>query len=191
MILDGELRIREAVETDAAVMSEIQIRSFRAAYRGVVPASYLDGLDPGRWQEIWTRRVGERDGGRTVLVAEMDGEVVGFAYLGPSPDPDRAGDGHLFSIHLDPERRGRGLGASLMDEVVRLLALAGFGHATLWVMEANQPAQRFYRRLGWRPDGARRIEGLALEGEPGPSVEVVRFRRALDRAGTPSSKPGE
>ncbi len=177
---DGGLRIREAVEADAVAISEIHVRSFRSAYRELVPASYLAGLDPGRWQPVWRQRIGEQDGRRVVLVTEIDGEVAGFAYLGPSPDPDRAADGHLFSIHLDPERRGRGLGASLMKEVVHRLFLAGFEHATLWVMEANQSARHFYRRLGWSPDGAKRIERLALEGEPGPSVEVIRYRLSLD-----------
>ncbi len=175
---DGEPTIREAVETDAAAIAEIHVSSFRSAYRELVPASYLAGLDAGRWQPVWRKRIGEQDGHRVVLVAEIDGEVAGFAFLGP--DPDRADDGHLFSIHLDPERRGRGLGASLMKEVVHRLALAGFEHATLWVMEVNQTARDFYRRLGWSPDGTRRIERLALEGEPGPSVEVIRYRLSLD-----------
>ncbi|MEU6929538.1 hypothetical protein AB0A05_10295 [Streptomyces sp. NPDC046374] len=39
--------IREAAPSDAAAVAAVHIRSWRAAYRGLVPDAYLDSLDVG------------------------------------------------------------------------------------------------------------------------------------------------
>lgn len=52
----------------------------------------------------------------------------------------------------------------------------GYRTATLWVVEGNVGARRFYARAGWSTDGASRREALAAEGEAGEMVTVVRYR---------------
>jgi hypothetical protein len=60
--------------------------------------------------------------------------------------------------------------------VAALDALAGFGfgEATLWVLDANERARRFYEAGGWSTDGAAKID----DSHGFPIVEV-RYRRAL------------
>jgi GNAT superfamily N-acetyltransferase len=50
----------------------------------------------------------------------------------------------------------------------------GFREATLWVIEANPRARRFYEREGWHPDGVERREEI---GEV--EVTEVRYRRGI------------
>ena len=50
---------------------------------------------------------------------------------------------------------------------------AGYGCITLWVLEANARARRFYQRAGFIPDGARHV----LDDLGG--VTEIRYRRAL------------
>lgn len=52
------------------------------------------------------------------------------------------------------------------------LARRGLAGCTLWVLEENAPARRFYERLGMRTDGGRRMY-------PGTAVPEVRYRLAL------------
>jgi ribosomal protein S18 acetylase RimI-like enzyme len=51
-------------------------------------------------------------------------------------------------------------------------ARRGLPECTLWVLEENAPAQRFYERLGMRADGSRRTY-------PGTAVPELRYRLAL------------
>jgi ribosomal protein S18 acetylase RimI-like enzyme len=108
--------------------------------------------------------------------------VRGFVLAGPTPDDD--GDptitGQVLSIHVDPGAAGRGIGARLMAQAEGSLRAEGYAAATLWVVAENRRARRFYERLGWHVDGARRREVLAIEGEEGDEVEVVRYRLDLD-----------
>jgi hypothetical protein len=56
-----------------------------------------------------------------------------------------------------------------------LEALRGYPSATLWVLEDNLRARRFYEREGWILDGGRRDEAFL-----GVTVPEVRYRTTFD-----------
>lgn len=71
------------------------------------------------------------------------------------------------------------MGGALLQQAVSAFATAGYRAATLWVVSDNVGARRFYERSGWTPDGANQREPLAVEGEAGEAVTVLRYRRGL------------
>src|SRR4029450_11398219 len=100
--------VRPARIPDAPAMGRAVVRAWQAAYRGHMPDDYLDGLRAEDRAAYGGRRL-RRDGLRgTILVVERGGEVVGFAAVGPSPDPPGAGE--LYAINLDPDHWGAGTG---------------------------------------------------------------------------------
>jgi GNAT superfamily N-acetyltransferase len=144
--------LRPAVPGDAARLGQIFVCCWRSAYRGVVADEIIDGLDPAVVAGWWERLLAEHD----VVVAAEDGVPVGMARYGPDPDDGRCG--HLFSLYVDPDVSGKGVGRRLLAHVVAQLAAAGFATATLWVFAANERALRFYRAAGWKPTGEERVE---------------------------------
>jgi ribosomal protein S18 acetylase RimI-like enzyme len=86
-----------------------------------------------------------------VWVAEIDGEIVGYASLG---------DGFLTNLYVHPRHQRNGIGAALFAEA-RKFAADGF---RFWVFEANRDAIRFYERHGARTirttDGSQNEEKL-------------------------------
>jgi GNAT superfamily N-acetyltransferase len=82
-----------------------------------------------------------------------DDEMIGFAGAGASRDDD-AGErtGEIFAIYVMTEHWGGGAGPALMREAVEFLRKR-FYDATLWVLDTNARASRFYEKCGWRPDG--------------------------------------
>ena len=107
-----------------------------------------------------------------MLVAEDGGSVVGFASCGESRDA--AGEGELYAIYALPEAWGSGVGRALMAAALEALRASGFATASLWVLEDNPRARRFYEREGWTPDGGRRGEELL-----GVAITEVRYRFTL------------
>jgi ribosomal protein S18 acetylase RimI-like enzyme len=81
---------------------------------------------------------------------------VGIVTLGK--DPDRPRTGHIYSLYVHPEAQGQGVGARLVSAAIDGLESLGYSEASLWVFEANVRGRAFYKRLGWRPDGASRVE---------------------------------
>jgi ribosomal protein S18 acetylase RimI-like enzyme len=80
---------------------------------------------------------------------------VGTVLAGPDPD-DRA-LGHLARLNVAPERWAEGIGRRLYDAAMASMAEAGFPAATLWVLERNPRARRWYERLGWKLTDARKV----------------------------------
>jgi ribosomal protein S18 acetylase RimI-like enzyme len=147
------IRIREAEPRDAEAIARIHVRSWQAAYRGQLSDDYLDGLSV-RDRLEQHRMALETPGAHRTWVAEEDGRVVGFAVTGPSQDADAdERTGELYAVYLDPDRYGRGIGKRLCDHALADLRERGFRAATLWVLETNERARRFYEREGWFPDG--------------------------------------
>jgi GNAT superfamily N-acetyltransferase len=109
-------------------------------------------------------------------VAETpDGEVVAVADVLPSRDDDAdPATGEVPMIYALPRAWGSGAGRELMAAAVAGLREAGFAQVTLWVLDSNARARRFYERAGFVPDGATKTDVLA-----GATMTEVRYRRAL------------
>ncbi|MFC9848907.1 GNAT family N-acetyltransferase [Streptomyces sp. NPDC060223] len=166
---------------DCPRVSEIRIRGWQTAYKGLIPQPYLDALSVAEDTARRRERFG-RGGGQVVnLVAEQDGEVVGWVCHGPYRDGEvRTEDVELYAIYVHPDRVGGGAGSALLRESTRRCAVAGYERMLLWVLKENTPARRFYERAGFTPDGAE--EPFEADGA---AVPEVRYVRALTGAGTP------
>lgn len=177
----GNHLVRVATPDDAAAIARVHVDSFLATYPDLplTRRSAENGL-AGR-EAFWDDRLRSSDSRRSTIVMAEGDLVTGFAHLGASPDPDADPEvmGHVYSIHVSPDRTRLGHGTLLMTQSVRTLTEDGFRSASLWVVSANVAARRFYERLGWRPDGTRRLETLAVGDERGDVAEIVRYRSDL------------
>ena len=167
----GHRRIRLATVEDARAIAEVHVASWRDTYRGLLPDRYLDRLSVDE-REAQRREILEDPSGEWgTLVAEEDGRVIGFAAFGPSRDDDAPpGTGEIPAIYVAPEVVGTGVGRELFAEANAAMREAGFTRATLWVLEVNDRARRFYERAGWTWDGSTSSHDFDCANEP-----VVRY----------------
>jgi len=169
------MRIREAEPRDARGIAEVHVRSWQAAYRGQLTDDYLDGLSVEERLEQHRRSLEQPRAEWRTWVADDDGRVGGFAVTGPSEDADaEPSTAELYAIYLEPDRVGTGLGRGLLDHAIADLRERGFTVVTLWVLETNERARRFYEVAGWRADGAETGERVDCELRP-----TVRYRVEL------------
>jgi ribosomal protein S18 acetylase RimI-like enzyme len=107
---------------------------------------------------VYIDRFGSRDGDLGV-VAEAGGTALGVAWTRIIP-----AFGHLdpltpeLAIAVLPGWRGQGVGSRMMERLFEILRQKGYRKTSLSVQKDN-PAVRFYQRLGYtvsgeRPDGA-------------------------------------
>ncbi len=75
--------VRPATVADAPAMGQLVVRAWQAAYRGQMPDDYLNGLRAEERAAYWDGVLRREDRRGVILVAERDGEVVGFAAAGP------------------------------------------------------------------------------------------------------------
>jgi ribosomal protein S18 acetylase RimI-like enzyme len=88
-----------------------------------------------------------------LLVAERDGEVLGYAYAGVE-GPDymslRGPAGVLYDIMVAPTHRGYGVGRLLLEAILAALKARGAPRVVLSAAERNEVAQRLFARAGFR-----------------------------------------
>ena len=88
-----------------------------------------------------------------VLVAVRDDTVLGYTYAGIEGFDYmslRGPAGIVYDIVVDPEARGQGIGASLLEATIAALKERGAPRVVLSTAEQNEPAQRLFARAGFR-----------------------------------------
>jgi GNAT superfamily N-acetyltransferase len=170
------LRVRPAVPEDVDAVADVHVRSWQWAYAGLLPDDLLAGLRAEDRVPQWQRRVVSADPARALLLADMDGTVVGFVAVGAGREQVGGPEvGELMAIYLVPAVAGTGTGRALHDAGIAWLVDRGFAVARLWVLSANARACRFYEQMGWRADGEARVETIGVE------VEEIRYELDLTR----------
>jgi GNAT superfamily N-acetyltransferase len=165
--------LRPAIPDDAIAVARVHVRSWQAAYRTLLPDSYLDQLRPEDRAQTYDFAGHDPLVPRTVVATE-DGLIRGFATTRASSEPDLTNYGELCALYVDPDYWGRGLGVALVSAARSHLSSLGFRHAILWILAGNVRGERFYQIDGWAPDGQRKTDSMW-----GVTVSEVRYQREL------------
>ncbi|MQA01429.1 MAG: GNAT family N-acetyltransferase [Streptosporangiales bacterium] len=173
--------MRPALAADAPAIAHIQVRSWRAAFRELLPATALDSMTGEaareQYEQQWLQSVEQPPSSHhRVLTALARNTVTGFAAYGPSGDDDRWArtDAELYTLTVDPDHYHAGHGSRLLNATVDLLREDGYQTLSTWVFADDARYRGFLTSSGWAADGSRR--GLDLdELAPDTVAEQVRM----------------
>ena len=167
--------VRPAVLSDARGIAEVHVRSWQAAYRGLMPQDVLDALSiddrADRWRSIIADPHPLTIG---TLVAESDERIIGWVSFGAGRDEGTDAEGEVYGIYSDPGFWSRGVGHALIVAAEAALIAAGNRTGFLWVLDGNERADGFYERHGWAADGSTK-----LDERPGMTLRENRRVRRL------------
>ena len=168
------LIIRNATSIDAEAIARVHVRSWQQSYRDILPQEYLNNLSIERRTAAWIESFATTL--QQVVVAEINGQIVGFSGFGPCRD-DSAGptDFEIWALYLDSAFWSKGIGRQLWQASLNAIVDKGATRVTLWVLKDNQRAIRFYRAAGFQPenDSEKQIE------IGGVRLSEVRYSRRL------------
>jgi GNAT superfamily N-acetyltransferase len=175
----GTPRLRAGTEDDAEGLA----RAHHAAVRGTAAAFY-----PPEVVEAWARpsdaisgepfRRAIQGGDELFVVAEQEGQVVGFGSIVPTENEVRA-------VYIDPRVGRRGIGSQILGELERLARTRDI--RTLHLV-ASLNAEAFYVRHGYQV-----VERGVHRSSSGVAITCVRMRKSLIASdGSPETiRPGE
>lgn len=158
--------IRPATDADLLEVAEFHVEVWREAYAGLMDADFLRSLSVDRRLPEWQAARARGDGYRILVARAADGQFLGFGSA-----QEHGGEGplalELHTLNLKPEARGTGIAAAL------LARLLGDRPAFAWVVDGNDRAVEFYRKVGFELTAERRPD---LES----SVDDLRMIRGSD-----------
>lgn len=131
----------------------------------LVPRTAADQL---QWLEA-------RSGAHAVIVAEADGEVVGFASLSPFRDRPAYNSTVEDSVYVRADHRGTGVGGALLDELMTLAAQHGFHTVIARIVGGHDASIGLHQRHGFGIVGTEREVGRKF----GKWLDVVVMQRML------------
>lgn len=160
--------VRPAELADVDAISRICADGFRLTVHGLLDEAVIEERVELYYRPERLR--GELDpAGRDwqgYLVAEQDGVVVGTAGGGMVDDAI----GQLYVIYLDLDRRGEGIGTSLLDAVTEQQRALGATRQRVSVLADNVHGVPFYRARGFveigrhgYPDDDPKVDELQME----------------------------
>jgi len=156
--MNAMLTIREAVEADTALILEF--------IRKLADYERLSDAVAATEESLRRSMFGERRHAEALL-AEWDGRAAGMALFFHTYSTFRGRpDLWLEDLFVEPVHRGRGIGTALLARLARVARERGCGAVEWNVLNWNEPAIGFYRRIGATPvEGwtTYRLTGTALE----------------------------
>ena len=136
--------IRAAETKDLENIADLYVRNHKSTYRGLLSDDYLDALTTASARAKWEEKMSAKDA--RLLVAEREGEFLGFAAV--MPDPELEQTLYLESLHVAESARGKGVGTALIRACAQLAEKDGFQKMSVCIVRGNHSAGDLYRRLG-------------------------------------------
>jgi len=183
------ITIRPATTADAAAIATVRADSWRAAYASLLPAATLTEATGPASVSAYTKNLITRSCAGILVAEQQPGpsgpQVIGFASFGPErgddgqpgPLPGTAPSGpvagELYAIYVHPAYWSGQAGWQLLTEVVSQATAQRYVSLSLWVLETNHRARRFYERGGFA------VTGESLVDDSLGGVTEIRYWRPL------------
>ena len=152
MTMTPDLIIRAATATDLPAIGRLGALLVRVHHAFDAQRFMADTPQtPHGYASYLGRQLGDPD--VIILVAEREGDVLGYTYAGVE-GPDymllRGPAGVLYDIVVDPAKRGDGVGRRLLDATLAVFRERQVRRAVLSTAERNETAQRLFVAAGFR-----------------------------------------
>ncbi len=164
------LLIRQAVPADAEPIARVHVASWRVAYGDFMPPKQMAWISESRETRRAADLISNPD--TPYLVAEDDGEIVGFLVYGlPGDECDPQSTRQIYTFFVDPRRYRQGIGTRLLTTMQSEISVP---EITVWVMTQGTHGPHFYERSGF----LREPETEKLFRLIDADFPIVRYRKS-------------
>lgn len=159
------VQFRLAQHADMAAINRLHDVMWHQAHRGFAPHQIVGSPETAR--SLWPN-----DAHGVKMIAEQDGEIIGFGVGGPAQDAQLHADTEIHALYVSPSLRFRGIGSALLMSLARQLTkMLGAERAGLWISALHVGSVAFARALGAEVERRTAVQhaitsGSLLTGNP-------------------------
>lgn len=137
------MHTRQAETGDVAAIRRVAEQSWESDYPGILNRENIEeGVHEWYGEDQIRDEIKNEDA--IVVVAETDGDVVGFAH-----GIWARRTGHILRVYVDPDHRGQGIGRELLATVRDSLLTRGADRIQAMVLAENEIGNQFYQDAGF------------------------------------------
>ena len=163
----GNLKLRLAGAEDAGAVSEI--------YRDYVAHTAVTFAGRAPSEEELRERIASDGAVYPVLVCEMEGRVLGFAYAARHMESAAFDFNAAVAMFVDKDAGGKGVGRALYDALERMLRAMGVINLYSQVAAPNPKAQHLHTAMGYMEAGRLHKAGFSQ----GRWRDVIFYEKSL------------
>lgn len=149
--------------------------AIRAIYNVEVETSTVTFDLVARTPEAQRRWLAERSGAHAVVVAEVDGTVVGYGSLSPWRDRPAYSTSVEDSVYVHRDHHGQGIGRAILDELVERAQAHGFHAVFARIVGGHEASIGLHAAAGFEVVGHEREVGRKF----GRWLDVIVMERLL------------
>ena len=127
-------------------MACIRIAGWRAAYRGIVPNSFLEGLNLAEEERKVEAALASKQNPFMLTVAERACAIEGYIVY-PQPLPQFEDKAEIKALYVNPALQRSGTGSVLLEHALDTLR-SDFETLIIWCLEENSIGRSFYEKQG-------------------------------------------
>lgn len=149
-----QFSIRKATTDDLRQISYIHVDCWREAYCGIIEKILLDRLSYGKSYENF--KFTFQRGTQLFFVAEVDGQIVGFAVGGISRDEDLLYEGEIYAMYVRKEFHKIGIGKAFILTFAEEFKKLNWQNFIVWCLKKNKTCG-FYEKMGGFQEESKKI----------------------------------
>jgi GNAT superfamily N-acetyltransferase len=145
---------------DSFNVAVIHTLAWQFAYKGIVEQNFLNSLDIKKRESSWRHGIEMNVPPIIRLVAEIDGNVIGFATGLENRKAIEMPlcDGELWAIYVHPDYLNKGVGKALLNQFKSEIRTLGRTRMCVWALKENLQARNFYESQGGVLTGVRDVK---------------------------------
>ncbi|MDF2000966.1 arsinothricin resistance N-acetyltransferase ArsN1 family A [Peribacillus frigoritolerans] len=161
------MNIREAIEADLDSIKDI----YNQGIEDRIATLETETKDQAYMEEWFAKH----NGRYKLIVAEQDGEIVGWSSLNQYNSRKAYKGVADLSVYISRDHRGKGIGGLLLQSIEEHAKNNDFNKIVLFTFTFNQIGQGLYKKQGFREVGVFKNQGF-MDGE---YVDVMAMEKLL------------
>jgi len=153
-----KMKIRKAIEKDAAGIAQVHYKSWLTTYKGIMPDDYLANLSYEKRESMWSKSLSDKKFKSIVFLLEDNkGNIIGMCSAGKDKNCESGLLGMLYGIYILKPYQKKGFGQQLFIKACDALIQEGCKSLKLEVLKANSSAT-FYEKQGGKISKEKEVE---------------------------------
>lgn len=141
--------IRKAIEEDSKEIALLIIRSWKKAYRGLIPDDFLDNMSMENIEKNWKKNIISQNDKNSIFVYEERDKIHGVIRFGePLDKENRRYNAEIHVLYVEPTLKRKGIGSRLFNFAKEYFIRYGKNNLIIWCLKGNEQGMNFYKKMG-------------------------------------------